>query len=105
LAIIASCERYARPNPANPLTYGDVDAFVNMLLAACDDSRMNETLEMLLSMPDHQRRIIVGRLVERLKRPGAPQALIEAMACLLDDVAAEKAYEAIYRCAKKLNSR
>ena len=32
----------------------------------------------------------------------APQKLIEAMACLLDDEIAEKAYQVIYQCARKL---
>ena len=62
---------------------------------------MNATLEMLLSQPDDRRRAIVHRLLERLKEKHAPAALIEAMACLLDDTAAEKAYEVIYQCARK----
>jgi hypothetical protein len=86
-------------------TYGEVDGFVNMLLAACEDSSINDTLEMLLSMPDDRRRAVIERLLERLREQQAPQELREAMACLLDNVVAEKAYEVIYECARKLKSR
>ena len=85
-----------------PLTFGEVEGFINMLLAACEDRSMNDTLEMLLSQPDEKRRAIVHRLLDRLKERKAPPTLIDAMACLLDDEAAEKAYQVIFQCAKKL---
>ena len=84
-----------------PKTFGDVDGFINMLLAACEDDAMNETLQILLSQPDERRRVIVHRLLDRLKEKKAPPPLIDAMACLLDDDAAEKAYQVIYQCEKK----
>ena len=87
---------------ANPRTFGDVDGFISMLLAACEDRGMNETLELLLSQPDSVRRTVVHRLFDRLRENEAPASLIEAVACLLDDAAAEKAYEVIFQCAKKL---
>ena len=87
---------------ANPRTYGEIEGFINMLLAACEDRGMNETLEMLLSQPDATRKAVVHRLLERLRERDAPQNLIEAVACLLDDGVAEKAYEVIYQCARKL---
>ena len=85
-----------------PRTFGEVEGFINMLLAACEDRSMNDTLEMLLSQPDAKRRDIVHRLLDRLKERQAPPALVDAMACLLDDDAAEKAYEVIFQCKKKL---
>src|SRR5262245_5637834 len=84
-----------------PRTFGDVDAFINMLVAACEDDAMNETLQILLAQPDERRKAIVHRLLDRLRERKAPQPLIEAMACLLDDAAAEKAYEVIYQCGRK----
>jgi hypothetical protein len=87
-----------------PQTFGDVEGFISMLLAACEDEEMNGTLQTLLSQPDDRRRATVHRLLERLRERQAPKALIEAIACLLDDVAAEKAYEAIFRCARKGSS-
>ena len=85
-----------------PRTFGEVEGFIDMLLAACEDRSMNDTLEMLLSQPDAKRRAIVHRLLDRLKARKAPQPLIDAMACLLDDDAAEKAYKVIFNCGKKL---
>ena len=83
-----------------PRTFGEVDSFINMLLAACEDDAMNETLQILLSQPDERRKAIVDRLLDRLRERQAAPKLIEAMACLLDDAAAEKAYEAIFKCAR-----
>jgi hypothetical protein len=83
-----------------PKTFGDVEGFINMLLAACEDEGMNETLQILLSQPDERRRAIVHRLLERLRERAAPASLIDAMACLLDDDAAERAYQVIYQCKK-----
>jgi len=87
---------------SNPITFGEVDGFIDMLLAACEDKSMNATLEMLLSQPDVKRKAIVHRLLDRLKEKHAPPALIDAMACLLDDTAAEKAYEVIFQCKRRL---
>ena len=83
-------------------TFAEVDGFITMLLAACEDSSMNETLELLLSQPDERRRAIVFHLVERLRLKEAPAELIDAVACLMDDAAAEKAYQVIYQCAREL---
>jgi hypothetical protein len=84
-----------------PRTYGEVDGFIDMLLAACENSEMNETLEILLSQPNEARRGMVHRLLERCRERKAPQKLIEAIGCLLDDAVAERAYEVIYRCRRK----
>jgi len=75
----------------------EVEGFINMLLAASEDKYMNKTLEVLLSKPDEERKIIVVKMVEELKAKRAPQTLIEAIACLVDDSIAEKAYEVIYQ--------
>ena len=85
-----------------PKTFAEVDGFIDMLLAACQDKNMNDTLEMLLSQPDHLRKGIVHRVLEQLRQKKAPQRLIEAITCLLDDAAAEKAYEVIFQCKRKL---
>ena len=78
-----------------PRTFGDVDGFISMLLAACEDDAMNETLQILLSQPDARRKAIVHRLLDRLRERHAPPTLIDAMACLLDDATAERAHEVI----------
>ena len=78
----------------------EVEGFIDMLLAACEDKHMNNTLEKLLSQPDKKRKEIVLMLVEDLTNKGAPTPLIEAISCLRDDKIAEKAYEAIYLCSR-----
>ena len=88
---------------SNPITFGEVEGFIDMLLAACEDKGMNDTLEMLLSQPDDRRRAIVHRVLDQLREKKAPAMLIEAIACLLDDDAAEKAYEVIFQCRRKLD--
>ena len=84
-----------------PRTYGEVEGFIDMLLAACEDASMNETLEMLLSHPDDKRRAMVAKILERLRGRKAPQKLIEALACLQDDGIAERAYQAIHNYPRK----
>ena len=86
---------------STPKTYADVPGFIMMLQAACGDPGMKETLEMLLSMSDETRKDVVRTLLTRFRESQAPQSLIEAFACLLDDEAAEKAYEAIYQCKRR----
>ena len=80
---------------------GDFDAFIDMLRAACDDKPMNDQLERLLSMPDDKRQALVRKWVNDMVTVKAPQDLIEAVACLVDDKVAEKAYEVIYACKRQ----
>ena len=83
-----------------PKTYGEVEGLVTMLMAACEDMGMNQTLEMLLAAPDDRRRAVVRELLERFRQAGAPQSLHDAFVCLLDDDVAEKAYQVIYQCKR-----
>jgi hypothetical protein len=82
------------------LRYGEVEGFVNMLIVACEDAGMNESLELLLSQPDDRRRAVIRDFLDRFRTTAAPKSLHEAFACLLDDRVAEKAYEVIYKCRK-----
>jgi hypothetical protein len=77
-----------------------VDSLVTMLLAACENAGMNETLDMLLSQPDERRRYVVQQLLARFQQDRAPQALSDAFLPLLNDQIAEKAYEVIYQCRR-----
>ena len=83
-----------------PKTYGEVEGLVTMLIAACEDAKMNETLELLLSQPDDRRKAMVQELLERFRTAGVPKSLYEAFVCLLDDEVAEKAYQAIAACKR-----
>lgn len=81
-----------------PKTVGEIDSFVTMLRAACDDRKVHERLERLLSMPDEKRQAVVHAWVNDLLIAGAPRDFIQAIACLSDDRIAEKAYEVIFEC-------
>ena len=90
---------------AIPRTYAEVDGLITMLQVACEDATINQTRQELLSQPDENRRGCVLDLATMLRSNAAPAELIEAIVCLLDDVVAEKAYEAIFKCARKAKSR
>jgi len=81
-------------------TVGEIEGFINLLLAACDDKKMNATLERLLSLPDEERRALVHSWVSDLLVKEAPKEFTEAIACLLDDAVAEKAHEVIFQCRR-----
>ena len=72
-----------------------------MLIVACEDATINSTLQSLLSQPNQARQASVHTLVAKLREDKAPSELIEAIACLLDDDVAEKAFAAIYKCERK----
>ena len=87
--------------PAIPRVYADVQGFITMLIVACEDATINNTLQSLLSQPNQARKSALLILLEKLRKDRAPSHLIEAIACLLDDAVAEKAFEAIYHCERK----
>ncbi|CAN5181417.1 hypothetical protein BH11PSE11_BH11PSE11_19180 [soil metagenome] len=75
-----------------PRTYADVDGFVTLLQVACEDKSVNDTLQHLLSQPAPARHAALLKLLDKLRAEGAYPQLIDAMACLLDDAVADKAY-------------
>lgn len=83
---------------SSPRSVAEIDGFVSLLAAACNDSKINATLERLLAMPDEQRRGLVHTWVTDLLIEEAPKDFVQAVACLMDDAVAEKAYEVIYKC-------
>jgi hypothetical protein len=84
-----------------PRTFAEVDGFISLLAAACEEPQMRATLEGLLSQPDATRRRLLKELIEDMRLRNAPRTLIDAFICLLDDGAAERAYRVIYRCQRK----
>jgi len=81
-------------------TVGEIEGFISLLRAACDDQKMNAALQKLLSMPDEGRRAFVQNWVSDLLIEEAPKEFIEAIACLLDDAVAEQAYAVIFQCSR-----
>ena len=85
---------------SSPRSVAEIEGFVGLLSAACSDPAINATLEKLLSMPDERRRGLVHTWVSDLMIEKAPPDFIQAVACLIDDAVAEKAYEVIYNCKR-----
>jgi hypothetical protein len=83
-----------------PRSVAEIDGFVSLLAAACADAKINTTLERLLAMPDEKRRGLVHAWVTDLLIDEAPKDFVQAVACLMDDAVAEKAYEVIYKCRR-----
>jgi hypothetical protein len=83
-----------------PRSVGQIDGFITLLLAACENRMVNDKLEALLSMPDQKRQAVVHSWVNDLLVQQAPRDFILAIACLKDDAVAEKAYQVIVGCKK-----
>lgn len=79
----------------------DIEGFVGLLRAACEDPQINATLERLLAMPDAQRQGLVHAWVSDLIIAEARREFIEAVGCLIDDAVAEQAYAVIYQCRRE----
>ena len=85
---------------SSPRSVAEIDGFVSLLAAACHDAKINATLQRLLAMPDEKRRGLVHAWVTDLLIEKAPSDFVQAVACLMDDAVAEKAYEVIYNCRR-----
>ena len=83
-----------------PRSVADIESFVGLLKAACDDPQINATLQRLLAMPDAQRHGVIHAWVTDLLIAEAPRDFIEAVGCLIDDAVAEQAYAVIYQCRR-----
>jgi len=93
--------RHANAKLSGPKTVAEVETFIAMLRAACDDLNIYSRLEKLLCMSDKKRRAVVHAWVSDLLIAEAPSESVQAIACLLDDKVAEKAYEVIFECRRK----
>ena len=82
------------------LTVGEIDGFIDMLRAACDNKEINQSLQKILSLPNPDRREMVRNLVAELTNKNAPSDLLEAIACLVSDDVSKKAHDVIYKCSQ-----
>jgi len=78
----------------------EIESFVTMLTIACEDASVHQRLERLLQMPDRKRQAVVRAWINDLLVAQAPGDFTQAIACLLDDRVAEKAYEVIFNCKR-----
>lgn len=84
-----------------PRSVSDIDTFIAMLATACEEQSVYDKLERILSMPDRKRQALVHTWVSDMLIAEAPRDFIQAVACLLDDRIAERAYEVIYKCHRR----
>ena len=82
--------------PQSQRSNREIDGLVSLLLTACDDAGMRETLEKLLSLPDNTRRDFLALTLDQLRKSRAPAQLTQALSCVLDDQIAERACEVIF---------
>ena len=85
-------------SPDRPSRVGEVEGFVQMMLAACRDPTMKAKLLRIVDLPPGSREIGVRRLLSELRERRAPAHLTDAMICLLDEEIAHKVKEALRRC-------
>ena len=71
------------------------EPFVTLIRVAGEDPAIREKLFDILSQKPIQRGSVLNYYIEKIKREGAPEALISALGCLLDDAVAEKAMEVL----------
>ncbi len=88
------------PLPATAPHVSDIDSFVALIGAACQDEGLYATLEEILSLPDEKRKALLFALLRDLQAEGAPPDLMAAIESLVDDAVAERAYEVIFKCRR-----
>lgn len=86
----------------NPNTAGKNDTFITLLCAACEDQHLYSRLEQILTLPDEKRKSLLLLLLAEMRYKKAPQDFVSAMECLINTETAEKAYEAIFKCQRKI---
>ena len=60
-----------------------------------DDPVINEKILSLLKLDSYQRRFILNNWLEQLRKQHAYEELSQALACLFDDIIAEKVFKII----------
>lgn len=79
-------------NSTNDLI-GDNEDFVTLIQVARENEDIRNQLLVILSQDAFNRVSIINSFIEDMRLKSAPKELISAIACLLDESAAEKAFE------------
>lgn len=72
---------------------GQNDSFVTLIRVAQEDAKIRKQLFTILTQNKFNRKSILNSYLEDMRIKQAPQELISAVACLLDDDVAEKALQ------------
>lgn len=78
-------------------TVGENEEFVSLILAARQDSELRNRLVSILSLASFHRRSLLNTFLHELRMKQAPDSLVNAITCLLDDAVAAEALAAIQR--------
>lgn len=76
------------------------EPFVTLMQLAQEDREIKETLMAILSKDEFNRTSILNTYIEEMQLKGAPKSFISAIACLLDEGVAQKAYTVLQEDAK-----
>ena len=71
------------------------DAFVTLIKTAADDREMKDTIKTILDLPAGQRKSVLYKLIENMKKESVPADFTEAIAALSDDAVAGKVREVL----------
>jgi hypothetical protein len=83
-------------------TSGDdiTEPFVTLIQLAQEDPEIKDTLMAILSKDEFNRTSILNTYIEEMRLKGAPTSFISAIACLLDNGVAQKAYAVLQKDGK-----
>lgn len=80
--------------PSSPVPQAPIsDNFLNLICVACEDSHIRDQLAALLDLPAPSRQEVVRHLVLSLRAAAAPEAIVDAIAWLVDDTVAAQAQQ------------
>lgn len=71
----------------------DLDAFVNLILVACEDKEIKSQLLTILRLPWNVRIALLGGFIEKMKQQNAPKDFIAAIELLKKDEVASQVLE------------
>jgi len=80
----------------------EVEGFITLLRVACEEQDVHQRLEEILSLPDERRKTVIQALLLSMRSGRAPEDFVAAIACLIDTEIAEKAYEVIFKCKRRI---
>ncbi len=86
----------------HPKAVAELDGFITLLRVACEEKDIYERMEKILALPDEHRKMVIHALVADMKASRAPVDFVTAIACLIDTDVAEKAYEVIFSCQRRI---
>jgi len=79
-------------------SHGESEQFAQLIQIMKDDPEINTRLVQLLTLDSYQRRIVLNRWLEQLRRKSASENLRQALSCLFDDNIAKKVLTLIKNC-------